>query len=362
MNTKSEVPQLFIRFYNMVKTQFGKCIKRFRSDNGKEYANHTFSAFTSKHGIIHEFTCVDTPQQNGVAERKNRHLLEVARCLMFQMYVPNSYWGEAVLTAVYLINRVISRVLGNTSPIKSMLSHFPSAPILQNLKTRVFGCVAFVHVHKQYRNKLDPRAIRCIFLGYAPNKRGYKCYHPPSRKFFVSKDVTFHENVSYFTRPQSQGENINDLESESEFLVLGPSLPRTHVHAPTYVLEESTPSAPIQEYQRRSKLVPLQQQTQSSEPVVSTENDHPNDNSHISDTCDTNPNDVPLALGRKKRSCPSIYRRPTSNFVSSKQLSSQYEDPMKLCYDNQPVLTDRSGEDGITNRTIQRTYLQASND
>jgi hypothetical protein len=96
--------------------------------------------------------------------------------------------------------------------------------------------------------------------------------------------------------------------------------------------------------------------------VVSTENDHPNDNSHISDTGDTNPNDVPLALGRKKRSCPSIYRRPTSNFVSSKQLSSQYEDPMKLCYDNQPAFADRSGEDGITNRTIQPTYLQASND
>ncbi|KAK2424944.1 hypothetical protein QL285_035250 [Trifolium repens] len=196
------------------------------------------------------------------------------------------------------------------------------------------------------RNKLDPRAIRCIFLGYAPNKRGYKCYHPLSRNFFVSKDVTFHENVLYFTRPQSQGENVNDLESESEFLVLmGPSLPRTHVYAPTSVLEESTPSTPIQEYQRRSKLVPLQQQTQSSEQVVSTENDNSNDNSLLSDT---NPNDVPLALGRKKRSCPSIYRRPTSNFVSSKQLSPQYEDPMKLCYDNQPVFTDRSGEDGIT--------------
>ncbi|KAK2397259.1 hypothetical protein QL285_058852 [Trifolium repens] len=102
-----------------------------------------------------------------------------------------SYWGEAVLTAVYLINRVISGVLGNTSPIKSMLSHFPSAPILQNLKTRVFGCVAFVHVHKQYRNKLDPRAIMCIFLGYAPNKRGYKCYHPPNRNFFCLQRCHF---------------------------------------------------------------------------------------------------------------------------------------------------------------------------
>ncbi|KAK2389821.1 hypothetical protein QL285_063384 [Trifolium repens] len=299
------------------------------------------------------------------------------------MSVPTSYWGEAVLTAVYLINRVISRVLGNTSPIKYMLSHFPSAPILHNLKTRVFGCVSFVHVYKQYRNKLDPRAIRCIFLGYAPNKRGYKFYHPPSRNFFVSKDVVFHENLSYFTRPQFWQENVNDLKSESEFLVLGPSLPRTHVHAPTSILEESTlsaesinvpgppissvleesaPSVPIQVYQRRSKLVSLQQQTQSSEPVVSTENDHPNDNSHISDTCDTNPNDVPLALGRKKRSCPSIYRRPTFNFVSSKQLSPQYEDPMKLCYDNQPVSANRSGKDGLTKRTIQPTYLQASND
>jgi hypothetical protein len=71
---------------------------------------------------------------------------------------------------------------------------------------------------------------------------------------------------------------------------------------------------------------------------------------------------VPLRLGRNKRSCPSICRRPTSNFVASKQLSPQYEDPMKLCYVNQPAFTDRSGEDKITNRTIQPTYLQASND
>jgi hypothetical protein len=93
--------------------------------------------------------------------------------------------------------------------------------------------------------------------------------------------------------------------------------------------------------------------------VVSTENDHPNDNSHI---CDTNSNDVPLALGRKKRPCPSVYRRPTSNFVSSKQLSPQYEDSMKLCSDNQPISADKSGKDGFTNRIIQPTYLQASND
>jgi len=63
--------------------------------------------------------------------------------------------------------------------------------MLTTLQTRVFGCPAFVHVHNPYRGKLDPHAIKCVFIGYAPNKKGYKCYHPQSRKVYVSKDVTF---------------------------------------------------------------------------------------------------------------------------------------------------------------------------
>ncbi|KAI5408632.1 hypothetical protein KIW84_054465 [Lathyrus oleraceus] len=249
--------------------------------------------------------------------------------------------------------------LGNKSPVQFMLSRFPSVPILHTLESRIFGCVAFVHVHKQYRNKLDPRAVRCIFLGYASNKRGYKCYHPPSRKFFVSKDVTFHENVSYFTRSQSQGENISDLESESEseseFLILGPSLPRTPISVPSLepelspslslspsstpesepvsvpgpsrpsVLQESAPPAPTLVYQRRSKPDLLQKQIQSPEPEVSTENDSSSDDCAISDTCDTNPVDLPIALRKDKRSCPSLYRHPISQYVSTKHLSTQYQ-------------------------------------
>ena len=134
MKNKSKVPKIFISFYNMVQTQFGKGIKRIRSDNGKEYANHIFSSFTSQQGILQEFTCVDTPEKNGVTERKNRHLLEVSRVILFQMAVPSSYWGEAVLTAAYLINRVPSRMLGNVSPIQFITSQYPSVPILQSLE------------------------------------------------------------------------------------------------------------------------------------------------------------------------------------------------------------------------------------
>ncbi|RDX74872.1 hypothetical protein CR513_45305, partial [Mucuna pruriens] len=81
------------------------------SDNGTEFVNLEFSKFLKDNGVVHELTCVNTPQQNRVAERKNRHLLEVARVLLFQMSVPNVYWGEAVLTTAYLINMLPTRVL-----------------------------------------------------------------------------------------------------------------------------------------------------------------------------------------------------------------------------------------------------------
>ena len=83
--------------------------------------NNDFVTYLSNHGIIHQITCPNTPPQNGVAERKNRHLLEVARSLMFQMNVPKYLWSEAVLIAAYLINRMPSRILGMESPSELLL-------------------------------------------------------------------------------------------------------------------------------------------------------------------------------------------------------------------------------------------------
>ncbi|RVW32519.1 Retrovirus-related Pol polyprotein from transposon TNT 1-94 [Vitis vinifera] len=96
-----------------------------KSDNAKEYFTSSLSTYLQNHGIIHISSCVDTPQQNGVAERKNRHLLEVARCLMLSSNVPNYFWGEAILTATYLINRMPSRVLTFQSPRQLFLKQFP---------------------------------------------------------------------------------------------------------------------------------------------------------------------------------------------------------------------------------------------
>ena len=113
-----------------------------------------------------------------------RHLLNVTRSLLHHHHVPKYFWGEAVLTTAHLINRIPSKILNNQSPIQSLSSHFPDFGMHTSLPLKVFGCVSFVHVHKQYRDKFDPRALRCIFLGYSNTQKGYKCYHPPSRKFF----------------------------------------------------------------------------------------------------------------------------------------------------------------------------------
>lgn len=105
LKQKNEVIHIFQQFHKMIQTQYSKKIKILRSDNGGEFVNHKFHEYFKKHGLIHETTCPQTPQQNGVAERKNRHILETARALLHGAHVPHHHWTDAVTTAVYLINR-----------------------------------------------------------------------------------------------------------------------------------------------------------------------------------------------------------------------------------------------------------------
>ncbi|RDX91193.1 hypothetical protein CR513_26854, partial [Mucuna pruriens] len=150
----------------------------------------------------YENSCVYTPQQNGVAEGKNHHFLEVTRVLLFQilsqMSIPNVYWEEVVLTATYLIHRLLTRVL--------------NAYQVVYLPSRVFGCVAFVHSHNPHCGKLDPRSVKYVFIGYPSNKKWFKCYHPPSCQIFVSRDATFHEI------PSTLGESYLEVKPVIESL------------------------------------------------------------------------------------------------------------------------------------------------
>jgi len=224
----------------MIQNQFGTKIKNIRSDNARDYFNQTLTPYFQKEGIIQESSCITTPQQNGVAERKNRHLLECTRALLFQNNVPQSFWGEAVLTSAYVINRIPSRVLKFKSPLETLSQFYPDTRKSFNLTPRVFGCTSFVHVHGLNRGKLDPRAIKCIFVGNSSTQKGYKCYHPPTKKLYVSADVTFVEYKPYFSTPYLQGELpiLEDKEKES-------SLPPLELLSPeSPLLETPSPESP----------------------------------------------------------------------------------------------------------------------
>jgi Reverse transcriptase (RNA-dependent DNA polymerase)/Integrase core domain len=214
LKTKDEVASVFKSFFNMVQNQFNWSIKFLRSDNGGEFVNKTLRDFFHSNGIIHETSCVGTPQQNGVAERKNRHILETARSMLLEYEVPQVYWDHAVSAAVYLINRMPSNVLNFQTPLQ-VLSSYVSIPSILNLPPKVFGCVAFVHIQKHQRSKLEPCAEKCVFVGYGQNQKGYKCFNPVSKKLFVTMDVTFIETESFFRKDviHSQGESLVENEN-----------------------------------------------------------------------------------------------------------------------------------------------------
>ena len=182
MKEKSEMGQIFLDFNAMIQTQFQTKIQVLKTDNAKEFYHSVLSDYLLKQGIVHLSSCVDTPQQNEIAERKNRHLLEVARSIMFATHVPKHFWGEAVLTAAYLINRMPSRVLKFLTPCQTVLQSFPHTKFLSFLEPKVFGCTAVVHVYPHHRSKLDPKSIKCIFIGYSSHQKGYKCYSPITKK------------------------------------------------------------------------------------------------------------------------------------------------------------------------------------
>ena len=140
----------------VVENQFQTKISILRSDNGTEFYNDCLGDFLLKKGILHQSTCRDTPQQNGIAKRKNRHLLEVGRALMFHMNVLTHIWEDAILTSCYLINRMPTRVLNYATPLQTLKNTFPNTRLTSDLPLKIFGCTIFVHVPTHLRSKFDP--------------------------------------------------------------------------------------------------------------------------------------------------------------------------------------------------------------
>ena len=189
MRHKNQVLEKFKEFEAMATNVSGRSIKVLRSDNGGEYLSKEFNDFLSSKGIKRQLTVPRTPEQNGVAERKNRTIQETARSMLHAAGLPDSFWAEAVLTAVILRNRSPTVAVKGSTPYESFIGKKPD---VSNLK--VFGCDAFMHVPQETRKKWDAKSVKCIFIGYSQIRKGYRLWNPQTKRVHETRDVVFVEN------------------------------------------------------------------------------------------------------------------------------------------------------------------------
>jgi hypothetical protein len=152
------------------------------SDLDGEYTSNKFYQLLALDETIHQTSCTDTPEKNGVAERKHRYIVETARSLFLSTSIPNEFWGEAIITAISLINTISSSYNSGFSPFEKLYGYVPDYSSF-----RVFGCTCFVlHSHAEH-SKLSFRSAMCVFLGYVEGKKGYRCFDPITQKLYMSR-------------------------------------------------------------------------------------------------------------------------------------------------------------------------------
>jgi len=134
--------------------------------------------------------CPHAHQQNGAAERKHRHIVKVGLALLAHASIPLKYWEDAFVAATYLINRTPSRVINYETPLERLFQQKPDYSSL-----RVFGCACWPNLRPYNTHKFQFRSKQCVFLGYSPLHKGFKCLDPSTGRVYISRDVTFDENV-----------------------------------------------------------------------------------------------------------------------------------------------------------------------
>ncbi|KAK9927639.1 hypothetical protein M0R45_024815 [Rubus argutus] len=226
LRQKSEVFSIFKKFQVMVERQSGHQTKVLRSDRGGEYTSSEFHKFCQDIGLERQLTVSYTPQQNGVAERKNMTIVEMAKSMIHDKGMPQSFSGEAIHTAFYLMNRHPTMAVKGKTPFEAWSGRKPSVNHL-----KVFGSICFAHVPKELRQKLDESSERCVFVGYASHTKGYRLYNLKKKKVIICRDVLFNEKAAWDWNQNSvQQQSVQiglDEEQQNEDVVEQGSPPQT---------------------------------------------------------------------------------------------------------------------------------------
>lgn len=171
-------------------------IKTFRSNGRGEFTSNEFKSYLSNHGISHQISCPHTPQQNGVVERKHRHIIETVIALLSQSSLDYSFWSFAAQTVVTLINLLPTSVLYWKFPWFTLYSSF-----LDLTHLKIFGCAYYPNLRPCTAHKLEPRTRECIFIGYPSQSKGYLCLDLHTNRVYTSRHVAFDESKFPFALP-----------------------------------------------------------------------------------------------------------------------------------------------------------------
>jgi hypothetical protein len=191
LKSKDEVFNKFKEFKALIDNLSERKIKMLRSNNGGEYTSKEFVNFCKDVGIKRELTTPYNPQQNGLAERKNRTIMEVVKTMIHDQDLPMCLSAKAAMAAVYVENRLSHSALGLKTPEEMFTGKKPEVSHL-----KIFGFLAFIHIPKEKRNKLDPSRKKGIFVGYCEVSKASRIYIPGQHHIEISRDVTFDEDAT----------------------------------------------------------------------------------------------------------------------------------------------------------------------
>ncbi|GKE40264.1 putative ribonuclease H-like domain-containing protein, partial [Tanacetum coccineum] len=209
--SKDETSGILKRFITEIENQLNHKVKVIRYDNGTEFKNREMNELYGLKGIKREFSIARTPQQNGVAERKNRTLIKAARTMLANSLLPSVFWAEAVNTACYVLNRVLVTNPHNKTPYELIIRRPPSISFM-----RPFGCLVTILNTLDPLGKFDGKAEEGFLVGYSINSKAFRVFNSQTRKVEENLHVIFLEN-----KPNVAGQGPNwifDIDSLTNFI------------------------------------------------------------------------------------------------------------------------------------------------
>ncbi|WVZ79350.1 LOW QUALITY PROTEIN: hypothetical protein U9M48_026940 [Paspalum notatum var. saurae] len=192
LSSKDEAPEAIKHFQAKVEAETGNKLKVLRTDRSGEFTSVEFGRYCADEGVERHLTAPYSPQQNGVVERRNQTIVGMARSMLKAKKMPVEFWGEAVNTAVFILNRAPTKSLKGMTPFEAWHGRKPDVSFMHT-----FGCIGHVKNVKPHLGKLEDRSTPMVFLGYEQGSKAYRLYDPRAERVHISRDVVFDEGASW---------------------------------------------------------------------------------------------------------------------------------------------------------------------